>query len=105
MVPKSSLPNFYCFIIHEPVTLGKKKFWNKLYYVRKNAIPYVLCASVKDGTVLLWAGKILSEYLNIRVLLMSLKTHFSLWFFQVPKSSLTNFNYFDIHGLYLRETG
>ena len=46
----------------------KKKFWNKLYYVRKNAIPYVLCASVKDGTVLLWARKILSEYLNIRVL-------------------------------------
>ena len=55
---------------------AKKEFWNKLYHVRKNAISCVLCASVK-GTVLLWAEKIPSEYLNNRLLLMSLKTQFT----------------------------
>ena len=38
----------------------------------------------------MWPEKIPSEYRNNIIWLMSLKTRFFSWFFQVTKSSLTN---------------
>ena len=63
-------------------------------FVRKSVISCVLFVSVK-GWSLLWAEKIPSEYWNNKILLMSLKTRFCSWLFQVTKSSLTNFYCFN----------
>ena len=61
--------------------------------------------SVK-GWSLLWAEKIPSEYWNNKILLMSVKTRFCSWLFQVTKSSLTNFYCFNIHAfISLRKRG
>ena len=66
---------------------------------------FVLDASVKV-TALFWAEKIPSKYCKNRILLMSLRTRFSSWFFQVAKSSLTNFYCFSIHAfISLRKEG
>ena len=105
-VAKSSLTNSYCFNIHAFTSQWKKKeFREKCKFVRKSVISCVLFVSVK-GWSLLWAGKIPSEYWNNKILLMSVKTRFCSWLFQVTKSSLTNFYCFNIHALiFLRKRG
>ena len=67
-------------------------------------ISCVLYASVKV-TAFLWAEKMSSEYWNNRILLISMKTQFGLWFFQVARSSLTIFYCFNIHALTSPRTG
>ena len=78
----------------------KGKFLYILYLVRKSVISCVLCASVKV-TGLWWAEKIPSEYWNNRILLMSLKTRFCSWFFQVAKKLINQFLLFQYSCLYI----
>ena len=95
-ISKSSLNNFYCFIIHAFISQWKKEIPGKLLIHQKELDSVCILCSVKV-TALLCAEKIPSEYWNNKILLMSLKTQFCLWFFQGTKSSLTNFYCFNIH--------
>ena len=80
----------------------KEEFREKFQFCRRSLISSGLCASFKV-TVLSWSEKIPFEYWNNRILLISLKTRFSSWFFPVAKSSLTNTYCFNIHALHLSE--
>ena len=78
----------------------KEEFLNNLYLVRKSVISCVLCASVKV-TGLSWTEKIPFEYWNNRILLISLKTRFCSWFFQVAKKLINQFLLFQYSCLYI----
>ena len=82
------------------ISAKKYVFLDILYLVRKSVISCVLCASVKV-TGLSWAEKIPSEYWNNRILLMSLKTRFCSWFFQVAKKLINQFLLFQYSCLYI----
>ena len=104
-IAKSSWNNFYCFIIHTFISQWKKEIPGKLLIHQKELDSVCIVCSDKV-TTLLCAEKIPSEYWNNKILSMSLKTQFCLWFFQVTKSSLTNFYCFNIHALIsLRKRG
>ena len=74
-VPKGSLTNFFFNIC---------AFISQL----KEGIPEQFIACKKK--------KIPTEYQNNKILLMTLNTRFCSWFFQVTKSSLTNFCCYNI---------
>ena len=104
-ISKSSLNNFYCFIIHAFISRWKKEIPGKLLIYQKELDSVCILCSDKV-TTLLCAEKIPSEYWNNKILLMSVKTQFCLWFFQGTKSSLTNFCCFNIHAfISLRKKG
>ena len=73
----------------------KRNSWKKFQFFRRSLISCGLCASFKVKA-LVWTEKIPFDYWNNRILLMSLKNRFSLWFFQETKSTLTNFFCFNI---------
>ena len=83
----------------------KKEIPGKLLIHQKELDSVCILCSDKV-TTLLCAEKIPSEYWNNKILLMSVKTQFCLWFFQGTKSSLTNFCCFNIHAfISLRKKG
>ena len=82
------------------ISAKKGKFLYILCLVRKSVISCVLCVSVKV-TGLSWAEKMPSEYWNNRILLMSLKTRFCSWFFQVAKRLINQFVLFQYSCLYI----
>ena len=69
------------------------------YITLERAWLAVYCVQVSKYELFLWAEKIFSENWNNRILLISMKTQFSSWIFQVAKRSLTNFYCFNIHAL------
>ena len=67
-ISKSSLNNFYCFIIHAFISKWKKEIPGKLLIHQKELDSVCILCSVKV-TALLCAEKIPSEYWNNKILL------------------------------------
>ena len=95
---------FYYSCIY--ISVKKRNFGKSVNSKKKKELDSVCILCSVKVTALLCAEKIPSEYWNNKILLMSFKTQFCLWFFQGTKSSLTNFYCFNIHAfICLRKRG
>ena len=97
---RSSLTNFYCFNIHDLYLDQGGEFRGNSQLFRKTVISFQFHLSAKIRSRQ-QADKIFCEYSNKRVLVMSKVSLQNLGQLEFPKSSLTIFYCFNIHGLYL----